>query len=173
MKNSLSFFSLSFLRVGTAILALTFLLSSQPVKAQGPDGRSFGFGLILGDPYGLTLKFWTDYEGAFDVDFGYSYFGPLRLQGDYLWHFNAFRSDIVRMYAGPGLALAFGNGSAYYGDHDLVYNGIGVGARVIFGVDVIPRRTPIEIFLELGPLIAFVPGVGVGLDAGVGIRFYP
>jgi hypothetical protein len=45
--------------------------------------------------------------------------------------------------------------------------------RAIFGINVVPTRTPLEIFGELGPLIAFSPGFGVGLDAAVGIRFYP
>ncbi len=160
----------------SAIVVLTFFLSSLPVKAQGPEGNSFGFGLILGDPLGLTVKIWTNSTNAFVGDLGSSDFGPLRLQGDYLWHFDAFHSRIVKMYAGPGIALAFGNGDGIFHEHPFHPpddHGVGIGARVIFGVNIIPRQTPIEIFFELGPLVAFSPGVGVGIDVGVGIRFYP
>jgi hypothetical protein len=156
-------------------VGLVFFLSSLPAQAQGPEGNSFGFGLILGDPLGLTVKLWTSTENAFVGDIGGSDFGPLRIQGDYLWHFNAFHSSVVKMYAGPGLALAFGGGEDVFTDHrfGLADNGVGIGARVMFGLNIIPRQTPIEMFFELGPVIAFVPGIGAGFDYGVGIRFYP
>jgi len=161
------------------IIAASLLTSFIPqmVRAQGPEGKSFGFGIILGTPLGVTVKLWTASDQAFVADFGGSYFGPLRLQADYLWHFDAFHSSIVKMYAGPGLGLAFGNGdNRFFDDHPHPVDGpnqLGVGVRVMFGVNIIPRRTPVEIFAEIGPLIAFVPNTGVGVDGGVGIRFYP
>ncbi len=152
--------------------------------AQGPMGRNFGFGLIIGDPLGATIKYWTAPNQAFDAYIGGSYFGAPRIGGDYIWHFDAFNSSVVKMYAGPGLALGFGRGY-YYG----FYNGNGkngkdyfyyrdagttaVAARVIIGVNIIPRRSPVEIFLELGPLIGLSPSFGTALDVAAGIRFYP
>ncbi len=152
--------------------------------AQGPMGRNFGFGLIIGEPLGATIKYWTAPNQAFDAYIGGSYFGAPRIGGDYIWHFDAFNSSVVKMYAGPGLALGFGRGY-YYG----FYNGHGkngkdyfyyrdagttaVAARVIIGVNIIPRRSPVEIFLELGPLIGLSPSFGTALDVAAGIRFYP
>jgi hypothetical protein len=159
------------------LLPIALWMSVEPAHAQGPEGKSFGFGIILGTPLGVTVKLWTAPDQAFVADFGGSYFGPLRLQADYLWHFDAFHSSIVKMYAGPGLGLAFGNGGDRFfnndEDHPDAQNELGVGVRVMFGVNIIPRRAPVEIFAEVGPLIAFVPNVGVGVDGGVGIRFYP
>jgi hypothetical protein len=154
-----------------------FLLIPLISHAQGPEGKDFGFGLILGQPLGGTIKYWTNPTNALVADIGSSYFGALRLQVDYLWHFNPFQSTIVKMYAGPGLALGFGAGHEVFFDrhgHEFVTtdNGTGVGIRAIFGLNVIPRRTPLEMFLEVGPLIGITP-TGVGLDLGVGIRFYP
>lgn len=144
-------------------------------QAQGPEGRSFGFGIILGTPLGATVKLWTASDQAFVGDIGASYFGPLRVQADYIWHFDVFHSYIVKMYAGPGLALAFGHtdDNEFFDDDEPGSTHFGVGGRVIVGLNIIPRRTPVEIFAELGPMIAFVPTVGVGLDGGIGIRFYP
>src|ERR1700733_11226598 len=90
-----------------AILALT--IGSTDCLAQGPGGKDLGFGLILIDPLGATVKIWTNPVNAFVFDIGGDDFGPIRLDGDYLWHFDPFRSRIVKMYAGPGLSLAFGN----------------------------------------------------------------
>ncbi len=175
-RNSCLF---SFNRGFSIGIFLIFLLSSSILKAQGPEGKSFGFGIILGTPVGVNVKLWTASDQAFVADFGESYFGPLRLEADYLWHFDAFHSAIVKMYAGPGLGLAFGNGdddNRFFDDHPHgpdAPDHLGVGVRVMFGINIIPRRTPIEIFAEIGPMIAFVPNVGVGVDGGVGIRFYP
>jgi len=149
-------------------------LCSTECLAQGPGGNSFGFGLVVGDPLGLTVKLWTNPVNAFVFDIGESNFGPTRLDADYLWHFDPFHSRIVKMYAGPGLALAFGSGNGIYGGREFDHgdNGVGIAARVMFGLNVIPSRTPLEIFLELGPIIGISPG-GAGLDVAAGIRFYP
>jgi len=155
------------------MIAMAFFLSPSIAQAQGPEGKSFGFGILLGTPLGATVKLWTAPDQAFVGDIGASYFGPLRIQADYLWHFSPFHSYIVKMYAGPGLALAFGSSNDRFFDDEDNASHLGVGARVMFGINIIPERTPVEIFLEVGPMIAFVPAVGVGIDGGVGIRFYP
>jgi hypothetical protein len=149
--------------------------------AQGPQGKSFGFGLILFDPTGGTINCWLNNVNSIDADIGgESYFGDVRIDGDYLWHFNAFNSRIVSLYAGPGVALGFGNATDgfYYHIHGDEYfyrpgGGAGFGIRGIFGIDIIPVRTPLEIFFQLGPLIGISPAFGSSLDAAIGIRFYP
>lgn len=143
-------------------------------------GRTFGFGIMFGDPTGATLKFWTSRENAFVVDVGSSYFGSIRFNGDYLWHFDAFHSQVVKLYAGPGAVVGIGEGRRYWwykDDHERFYfrekGDVGIGVRGIFGLNIIPKRAPLEIFLEFGVLIGIVPDFGTGVDAGVGIRFYP
>src|SRR5579872_1137096 len=101
----------------TFTLAVCLLFIPSLLRAQGPEGKSFGFGLILGEPLGGTVKFWTSYDNAFVGDIGASYFGSPRIQADYLWHFDPFHSHIVKMYAGPGLAIGFGQG------REVVFNG--------------------------------------------------
>src|SRR5205809_2453729 len=88
----------------TALLAMC----STECIAQGPNGKDVGFGLILGDPTGATVKFWTSSTTAFAFDIGASHFGPTRMDAEYMWHFDAFHSKIVKMYAAPGLSLAVG-----------------------------------------------------------------
>jgi hypothetical protein len=162
-----------------AALLVTLTIGSNGIagdacRAQGPDGRSFGFGLVVFDPLGATIKIWTNPVNAFTFDIGESDFGPTRIDGDYLWHFDAFNSRAVKLFAGPGLCLAFGDGNGIYGgrEFDNGDNSIGLAARVMFGVNFIPERTPLEIFFELGPIIGLSPS-GVGLDLAAGIRFYP
>ena len=163
------------------VMGLLVLGSTISMQAQGPKGKDFGFGIVLGEPLGLTLKYWTSKENAWQGSIGASYFGAPRVQVDYLWHLNVFKSDVVKLIAGPGAGIGFGQeGSGFwYKDKGQKYwyyrddADFGIGVRVITGINIIPRNTPIEIFLELGPNIGIYPDFGVGLDAGVGIRFYP
>jgi len=130
------------------------------VRAQGPQGKSFGFGIILPDPLGGTIKIWTNPVNAVVFDLG-EWENILRLQFDYLWQFDAFRSRIVKMYAGPGLGVGFADNTA------------GVGIRGVFGIDVYPIATPLELFFELGPFLLLTPDFNGFLDVGLGLRFYP
>lgn len=162
-------------------MTLVILTSSiSTMSAGGPKGKDFGFGLILGEPLGGTIKYWTNAENAFVVDIGRSYFGSPRIQVDYLWEFDAFKSNIVKMYAGPGVGFGLGRegyGLWYKSGKEHFYyreaGGVGVSVRAIFGINIVPRNTPLEIFVEAGPNIGIAPGFGAAFDAAVGIRFYP
>jgi len=168
-------------KISVIVLLIFFtLLFVKESNAQfKPRGGNFGFGIVLGDPTGATLKLWTNSENALVFGIGGSYFGSPRIGVDYLWHFDAFNSRIVNLYAGPGGALGLGRGSGfwykegkdkfYYRDND----GIGLAARGIFGLNVVPERTPLEIFFEFGALLGLAPDFGSALDVALGIRFYP
>ncbi len=162
-----------------SILILLLFVSNQMSLALGPKGKTFGLGIVFGDPTGATLKFWTNRENAFVFGIGSSYFGGVRINGDYLWHFDAFNSPIVGLYAGPGMVVGIGEGHSYLYEKNrgkfYFRKGSdgGVGARGVLGVNIIPKRTPLELFFELGVLIGIAPNFGTGIDAGIGIRFYP
>lgn len=156
------------------------LITVPNVNAAPLIGRDFGFGIILGDPTGGTLKFWTGNTNAVAVSFGNSYYGKFRIGGDYLWHINAFRSNIVNLHAGVGGVIGIGrnNDSWYYtrNKKNWYYDeekDLNLGIRGVFGINVIPRNTPLEMFAEFGLLMGFQPAVGSAAEAAIGIRFYP
>lgn len=162
------------------LFTLLIVLFSISLNAQGPRGKDFGFGIILGDPTGLTGKFWIDRENAVAFSVGNSYFGSLRLTGDYLWHFDAFKSKVLSLYAGPGLVLGIGENSGWVYNHkgkEYWYyekdNNFRAGVRGVFGLNIIPKNTPLEFFVELGVLVGVVPAFGSSAEGAIGIRFYP
>src|SRR5690606_3547873 len=166
-----------FRRLFLALILLSIICISS-AQAQSPQGKNFGFGIVLGEPTGGTLKFWTQRPNAIVVNIGSSYFGNLRIGADYLWHFDAFNSDIAFLYAGPGAAIGFGEGKGFWykGKNGFYFRenkGAGLGVRGVFGVNVVPQRIPLEFFFEVGALIGIVPDFGSAVDAALGMRFYP
>jgi len=145
-----------------------------------PKIDDFGFGLILGEPTGITLKGGAGRTNAWDFALGSSWFGSLRLHGDYLWNVDAFNSNKAGLYFGLGGVLGVGRGKGvfikgnegrwYYYDDD---NAIALGARVVAGFNTIPFNAPVEMFVEAAPIIGLYPAQGVGVDVALGIRFYP
>ncbi len=156
---------------------IIFIMYVPESKSFAPKGKDFGLGIIIGEPTGITAKYWTTSDNAFCFSLGNSYLGTLRLGIDYIWHFNAFNSNVVSLYAGPGIAVGFGESSGWiYTKKDQKWyktgDEIGLGARGVFGINLIPRNTPLELFGEVGILVGFVPGTYSNVEGSLGFRFY-
>lgn len=160
-----------------SLIFFMLLIVSTQLSAQGPGKKEFGFGIVLGEPTGLTMKYWLSGKNALDVSLGGSYFGSPRIGVDYVWHFDAFHTSYLLLYAGPGVALGIGEGKNYLykvekGKFYSRNSGSGIAVRGVVGLDFIPKRLPLDIFLEVGLLVGFSPS-GTAFDSALGIRFYP
>ncbi|HEX3072364.1 MAG TPA: hypothetical protein VHP30_02005 [Ignavibacteriales bacterium] len=166
-------------KIAFTIMAAMLLFGAENTHAQGPQGKKLGFGIILGDPTGGTLKYWMNNQNSLNFSIGASYFGSPRVGADYVWHFNAFDTRFIRLYAGPGVVLGFGEGDGiiYEVKKDKFFyredKGAGLAVRGIFGVNFNLAEAPMDIFFELGPLIGLAPEFGSAFDAAFGFRFYP
>ena len=155
------------------------LLASEVTNAQESSNKGMSVGIIFGNPLGVTMKYRLSTVHALDIDFGPDYFGSPRLQVDYVWEFDTFRSNVVRTYAGPGLAVAFAKGiNLFYTRepfHESFSNledkGFGVGGRAVFGMNITPKRSPIEFFVEAGLLVGINHYFDPDCDAGIGLRY--
>ena len=166
-----------------SLIALFLVIAAHGSFSQGPKGRSFGFGFSLGEPTAVTLRFWESKMNSWDAAIGVSHLGNPQIHADYLWHFpDAINSRVVSLYAGVGGLVGLGDrgyfvwnkGRKYDKDHWWYDDGkLLVAAKGVFGLDIIPRNSPLEIFLELNPVLGVVPGFGFDFQAAVGIRFYP
>ncbi len=156
-----------------------FLLAASAAVAQ-PKVGSFGFGIILGEPTGLSLKGDAGGKNAWDAGIGPSWFGNVRIHADYLWAADVFNSRKAGMYFGLGAVLGLGRGRGvfvkgkgnewYYYDNE---NAVAVGLRVPVGLNFMPFKAPVELFAEIAPIIGLVPSTGLGWDGAIGIRYYP
>ena len=173
----------------TAMVAAT-LLTSIAGSAQATEvgyGRKFGIGFVIGDPTGLSAKWWiggtnaldfglgfwgygfndrcwVDNNGATHCDrFGYSN-GTFNM--DYLW-----QSNIVRGQAQLDWHVGVGGRLTWIGD----CNGdcARIGARGAIGLDLMFNNPSfLEVFFEVAPVFVLVPGLWLDIEGGLGVRFY-
>ena len=157
-----------------SIMVLGFMIILiKPIAAQD---HGFGLGIILGEPTGVSAKLWTSKINAFDFGLGVSVGGDrisyeghydngsrVHFHMDYLWHsFNAI-SSTERFPLYYGIGGRFNSGGGYDGS---------LGIRGVFGIAWFPHSTPIDVFFELVPVFQVTPLTGLGIDAGLGIRYF-
>jgi hypothetical protein len=139
------------------------LIGMNQAKAQ-TDSGDFGIGLILGEPTGLTAKYYLGGNNALDFGLAWSLgrHSSFHAHADYLIHkFDVFDVETGRLpfYYGLG-ARVIG------GDHGLV------GIRVPIGVSYYFQNDPLEIFFEVVPILDLAPSTSFSGNGGLGIRYY-
>jgi hypothetical protein len=161
--------------------ALLFALAARPADSTAVNTNSnssassvnehrFGAGIILGDPTGLSLKYWLNDTMAIDSAIGASFNDDgdndsnFYMHADVLWH----NFDLIKVPQGR-LPIYFGVG-ALVRFRDNADDQLGV--RIPVGVSYMFEQAPIDIFAEIGPAIDIVPDVRGEVTAGVGIRFW-
>lgn len=142
--------------------ALMFLAPSLFAQDKG-----LGVGVIIGQPTGFSVKSWLNPQNALDFGLGFSFAkndNRVHIHADYLWHsFSAIHStEKFVLYYGPGLKLKTGRSN-----EDAV-----LGIRGVIGIEWMARTAPVDIFLEIAPVMNVVPGTGLDMDAGFGARYY-
>lgn len=148
--------------------------------------KKFGLGLELGEPDGLNGKVFVRPTGAIDFGLGYIYdhyyYGDgLHIYADYLWHpavLTNTPSFALPFYIGVGLRLW---DFSYCVNNVCDYDGSAVGIRVPIGLSFDFKNAPIDIFMQVIPVLDFLSGdyymrydhrEHFGIDGSLGIRFW-
>ncbi|MDP2038345.1 MAG: hypothetical protein Q8L04_13255, partial [Ignavibacteria bacterium] len=76
--------------------------------------KGFGIGVIIGEPTGLSAKYWLDKNKALDFSLAYSFVqsvNALSIHCDYIYHdYDVIKSDLrIPVYYGFGARLRVGN----------------------------------------------------------------
>ncbi|MBN21722.1 MAG: hypothetical protein CL678_10590 [Bdellovibrionaceae bacterium] len=127
--------------------------------------RSFGLGIIVGEPTGITGKYFFDQTQAVDFGISYSFDKFVYAYADYLKHFpHAFGKSSKFVYElAPYVGVGLGVGL----DHDVL-----VAARIPLGIEWMIPRSQIGLFLELVPGLAVIPSTTFRFGGGIGVRFF-
>ena len=145
-----------------------FILVGIPAGAQD---EGLGLGVILGEPTGLNAKLWFSRETAMDLGLAWSFVDPpnitMQVYADFLFHFfGLFQVPIgqLPLYVGAGGRVIFlGN------DDDVPVN---VAVRVPVGVAYLFESLPLDVFLELVPMMELFPATQFRFGGGIGIRYF-
>lgn len=137
----------------------------------------WGFGFMLGEPFGLSLKHYTGGMNAWDI-YASPADGPgIRFGGDWLWTLGRAareRDFDIDVYVGVGPTIGSFQGSwcgpGFYGNR--CGNGnLYIGGRIPLGVEMLLRRAPFSFGLEVAPGVAFAPEGFLLFDFLLAVRF--
>jgi hypothetical protein len=144
-------------------LGLLIVLTLFQINTFAQD-RGFGLGIILGEPTGVSGKLWTSGENAFDFAAAWSFQGDgnLLLQADYVWH-------IFRLIPVPDGKLPFYVG---VGGEVILADDPVIGVRVPLGLDYMFGNAPVDIFVELVPILRLAPSTDFDFAGGIGARYW-
>jgi len=125
-----------------------------------------GAGIMLGEPTGLSGKYWLDETTAADFGIAAGLFGEssgFTIHADYLYHNKNLINWTYKLpiYYGFGVRMRFPVGNKFY-----------LGVRGVFGVMLYLKKYPMDVFFEVAPSFRLLPTTGLNLDLAVGCRYY-
>lgn len=142
-------------------LIFVIIISASFIQSQN---KEFGLGIIVGEPTGVSFKYWTGGNTAFDGAVAWSFIdgGALHIHADYILHsFNLIpvASGSLPFYYGIGVRIKF-------------LDDAGIGVRVPVGLAYLFDDTPIDIFLEVVPILDLAPKTDFKINAAIGGRYF-
>ena len=140
---------------------LTAVLACTTAEAQE---SGFGLGVILGEPTGISGKLWIEESKAIDgaVAWSFDKESAMHLHADLLFH----SSNISKVEMSK-LLLYYGIGGRIKFEEDGK-----AGVRVPLGINYLSSGAPLDIFLEIVPLLDLAPSTEFDLNAAIGIRYF-
>jgi hypothetical protein len=150
------------------IFAIIILIFSCSVAQSQKSG--FGAGLIIGEPTGLSFKSWLSSNTAIDAAAGWSFVNSssLHIHADYLLHTNSLITSgpgSLPFYYGIGGRIKFSGNNGSSKDTRL-------GVRIPLGLVYQFSTAPVDIFLEVVPVLDLSPLTEFTINSGLGARYY-
>ena len=145
------------MRLLFTLFALSLFL---PANVQAQD--EIGVGFIIGEPTGLTAKKWFNDRNAVDAGLAWSFSNDasLNIHADYLYHRIYHRYERrIPIYFGIGGRMVLNDDTS-------------MGIRFPIGVGKTFIQQPIELFLEIVPVVEIVPDSDFDLNGAIGARYY-
>ncbi|MBN1465630.1 hypothetical protein JXA02_07720 [candidate division KSB1 bacterium] len=141
--------------------ALFILIVSHSATAQH---SGIGVGLILGEPTGISVKNWLNSGHSLNGAAAWSFVdtGALHVHIDYVFH----NFDLIKPEVGK-MALYYGLGGRLKLTTDSR-----LGIRVPVGLNYMLQDNPLDLFLELVPMLDLVPATSFTINAAIGIRYF-
>jgi hypothetical protein len=126
--------------------------------------NELGLGIAVGDPTGISVKYWTGKNTAIGGACGWSFRGEdyLQINGDFLYHYFEMipvEKGALPFYIGVGGRLAFKEETE-------------IGVRVPIGLEYLFEDAPFDVFFEVSPYLNLYPESDFDASASIGGRFF-
>lgn len=146
-------------KLNYVILFLLFFISTI-----NPQIRGVGLGLIIGEPTGISFKYWTGSSTAIDAALAWSFIdgGAFHIHGDYVFH----NFTLITIPEGK-LPFYYGIGARLKTADDTK-----LGVRVPLGLAYLFQNAPVDIFLEVVPILDITPKTDFTINAAIGARYF-
>lgn len=144
----------------TLILSLLLFLTGS-LSARGKD---IGIGLLFGNPTSLVVNYKIEEYHYINMGIGFEPFSNtgLVLHADYLHQDIGLFPNVEYFNFYYGFGVRFSDET----------NGLGVGARGVFGTYLKHVTLPLEIYMEAAPVFRLFPNTDLQLDWGVGFHYF-
>lgn len=141
----------------------------------GSDKGVFGLGLIVGEPTGVSGKYYLGNDTAIDFALGAAFLGRgVQVHSDFLWHpwvLDQQESFALPIYLGAGVRVLRHNAG---GDDDEDH--VRIGLRVPVGILFDFTKIPIDVFAEIAGVLDYRTAgdksFGFDFNGGAGVRYY-
>lgn len=172
------------MRLAAALCALAVLAGTASAEGEeeigstddGPRAANkgtFGVGLILGEPTGISAKLYLQDDQALQAGVGFAFIGDgLHLHVDYVFHpwiLQSRDSFVLPVYVGPGVRVI----NYERGRDNTVFT---LGLRAVGGLLFDLKTVPLDVFVEVAGVLEFGfsggEGFGLTLNAAAGARYY-
>lgn len=164
------------------IIVISCILIMILSRALWADNSGFGIGFIIGEPTGISLKGWLNADSALDFAVAWSFIGrdSLHFHLDYLLHnFDLFKVEKGKfpIYYGIGsrIKLEEDDDNSRWDRKGRVReddNDTWIGIRVPVGLAYLFEGVPLDIFIEIVPILDLVHETSFDLNAALGVRFF-
>ena len=146
--------------------ALAIIIVMLATPALAAEYKTFGIGVVAGEPTGITGKYMLNDSSGIDAGVGWKTSGDseFHIYADYLFHIH----DLIKVKKGA-LPVYVGGGLRWV-DRENRDNKFGI--RVPVGLEYLFDNVSLGAFAELVPVLNLTPDTDFDLEGGIGIRFY-
>jgi hypothetical protein len=128
--------------------------------------KNFGVGIILGEPTGISGKYWMSSDRAFDAALAYSFLEDNKsfaFHANYLYHLYG----VIDKYYKMPLYYGFGVRFRIRENNDNTF-----GVRGVIGLLIYLKEAPVDVFFEAAPVFRLLPNTQIDFDIAVGARYF-